>query len=75
MARAAEVESIESQITHYISSLSDKNKQAVLTVVKTIAEAERETEFERKWKNGVPLKKARQELLEHVRSFEWKKKK
>ncbi|MFT4092091.1 MAG: hypothetical protein QM640_00535 [Niabella sp.] len=75
MARTAAVESIESQINHYISGLSNKNKQAVLTVVKTIAEAEREVEFERKWVEGMPLEEARQELLKHVRGFEWKQKK
>ncbi|WP_460684250.1 hypothetical protein [Niabella aquatica] len=42
----------------------------VLTVVKTIAEAEHEAAFERKQADGIPLEKARQELLEHVRSFE-----
>ncbi len=55
MARTTVKENIDSQITHYVSGLSNKNKQAVLTVVKTIAEAEADAEFERKWAEVIPL--------------------
>jgi len=75
MSHTAVQESIVHQIAHYVSSLSDKNKEAVLTIVKTIAEAEADAEFEKKWAHGIPLEQARQHLLEHVRSFEWKQKK
>lgn len=36
---------------------------------------EDEDAFEKEWVKGIPLEQARQELLSHVRSFEWKKKK
>jgi len=49
--------------------LSDKNKKAVLTVVKTLAEAEEEAEFERKWAEGIPLEEARQQLLNTEREL------
>ena len=75
MARTAQAQSIEREMTNYFNSLSDKNKQAVLTVVKTIAEAEEEAEFERKWAEGIPLEQSRQNMLEFVRSLEWNKKK
>ena len=69
MARTVNIESLEKQITTYISGLSNKNKQAVLTVVKTIAEAEREAEFERKWAEGVPLEEGRKHTLNTVRKL------
>jgi len=71
----ARIQNIETQISSYVSGLSDKNKKAVLTVVKTIAEAEEEAAFEKKWAEGITLEDLRDDLLKHVRSFEWKKKK
>jgi tryptophanyl-tRNA synthetase len=74
MARTAPDKSIESQIASYVSGLSDKNKKAVLTVVKTIADADHEAEFEKKWaKGGLTPEQLKQDLLQHVRTFEWKK--
>ncbi|OJV54621.1 MAG: hypothetical protein BGO31_06540 [Bacteroidetes bacterium 43-16] len=67
MAQSVQEESIDNQIKAYVSSLSDKNKQAVLTVVRTIAEAEEEAVFEKNWGNAVPLEKARAHTLETVR--------
>jgi len=69
MTHAEEQESIDSQIMHYVSSLSGKNKRAVLTVVKTIAGAEADAEFERKWAQGIPLEEARQHTLNTVRKL------
>jgi len=54
--------------------LSDKNKEAVLTIVKTIAEAEADAEFEKKWaQGGLKLEQLRQDLLQHIKTLEWKK--
>lgn len=75
MARPAEAKSIDSQITSYVNSLSEKNKQAVLIVVKTMAEAEHEAAFERKWAEGISLEESRENLLAFVRSLKWDKKK
>jgi len=75
MARAAQTKSIDRQITDYVSGLSEKNKKAVLTVVKSMAEAEHEAEFERKWADAIPLEESRQNLLAFVRSLKWDKKK
>ncbi|MBX3165108.1 MAG: hypothetical protein KF900_11575 [Bacteroidetes bacterium] len=69
MARTAQAQSIEREMTNYFNSLSDKNKQAVLTVVKTIAEAEEEAEFERDFSNSVPLEEARKHTLNTVRKL------
>jgi len=69
MARTVKIESIDTQITNYVVGLSKKNKQAVLTVVKTNAEAEHEAEFERKWAESVPLEEARQHTLNTVRKL------
>lgn len=60
---------IENEISDYVAGLSDKNKQAVLTVVKTIAEAEKEAEFERKWAEAVPLEEVRQHTLNTVKKY------
>lgn len=74
MARTAQIESIDSQITNYVSGLSEKNKMAVLTVVKTIAEAEAEAEFERKWaEGGHTLEESKRLVLKHIDSLKWKK--
>ncbi len=73
MARMVQSESIDSQITSYISNLSDKNKQAVLTVVKTIAEAEAEAAFEKKWANSIPLDEAFQDVYDYIKTLKWKK--
>lgn len=67
MAHSVEEESLDNQIKAYVSSLSDKNKQAVLTVVRTIAEAEEEIVFAKNWAKAVPLDKARAHTLETVR--------
>lgn len=78
MAHTAKDESIDIQIANYVSRLSEVRKEAVLTVVKTFAEdeeAQHHAEFEKKWAKGIPLEEARQRLLKHVRSFEWKKEK
>lgn len=76
MARTTQVESIDSQITNYVSGLSEKSKMAVLTVVKNMSEAEKEAEFERKWaEGGLTPEELRDSLLTHIRSLEWKKKK
>jgi len=69
MARTVKIESVDTQITNYVSGLSNKNKQAVLTVVKTIAEAEHDAEYERKWAESVPLEDARQHTLDTVRNL------
>lgn len=69
MAHLSQAQSIDSQITDYLSGLSAKNKQVVLTVVKTIAEAEEEAEFERKWAEAVPLEEARAHTLNTVRKL------
>ena len=69
MARTVKIESIDSQITKTLSGLSNKNKQAVLIVVKTMAEAEHEAEFERKWAESVPVEEARQHTLNTVRKL------
>lgn len=74
MARIAQTESIENQITNYVSGLSAKNKKAVLNVVKSIAEAEQEVEFEKKWsKDGLTPEELRSDLLQYIRTLEWKK--
>lgn len=67
MAHSVQEESIDDQIKAYISGLSDKNKQAVLAVVRTIAEAEEEAVFEKNWAKAVPLAEARAHTLETVR--------
>lgn len=64
---------IDSQIADYVSGLSDKNKQAVLAVVKTIAEAEHEAEFERKWAEAIPLKEGFQKVHDYIKTLEWEK--
>lgn len=69
MAQVVEILSIETQIANYVSELSDKNKQAVLAVVKTIVEAEREAEFEKKWAKAMPLEEAREHTLKTVRKL------
>ncbi|MFT4205136.1 MAG: hypothetical protein QM610_14620 [Chitinophagaceae bacterium] len=75
MAHTAQIETIDNQISNYVSHLSDKGKKAVLAAVQSIAEAETDAEFERKWaEGGLTLEELRQNLLTHVRSFEWKKK-
>jgi hypothetical protein len=67
-------QNIDSQISSYVSGLSEKNKMAVLTVVQAMAEAEHDAEFERKWaKGGLTPEQLREDLLNHVKSFEWKK--
>jgi hypothetical protein len=63
----ARTQNIETQISSYVSGLSDKNKKAVLSVVKNLAEAE--AEFERKWAEGIPLEEARQHTLDTVRKL------
>lgn len=69
MEQLTQTQTIESQIADYVSGLSDKNKQAVLTVVKTIAEAEHEAEFERKWAEAIPLEEAKEHTLNTVRQL------
>lgn len=73
MARTAQAKSIDSQITSYVSGMSEKNKKAVLTVVKSIAEAEAEAEFEKKWSQAIPLDEAFQEIHDYIKTLKWKK--
>jgi hypothetical protein len=71
----ASAQSIEIQIMEYVNHLSDIQKEKVLKSVKIIAEEQYAADFEKKWAEGIPLAQAKQELLDHVRRFEWKKKK
>ena len=73
MARTAQVKNIDSQITGYLSVLSEKNKKAVLTVVRTIAEAQAETEFEKKWAKGITVEEARKRTLAFIDTLKWEK--
>ncbi|MBX3164393.1 MAG: hypothetical protein KF900_07930 [Bacteroidetes bacterium] len=74
MARMAQAQSIESQIANYVSSLPDKKKKVVLTVVKTIAEDNYAAEFEKKWaEGGHTLEESRKIVLKHIDSLKWKK--
>jgi len=73
MSHTAVQKSIPHQIAHYVSSLSDKNTEAVLTIVKTIAEAEADAEFEKKWAEGIPLDQAFQEVHHYIKTLQWKK--
>lgn len=70
MARTTQAQSIDSP--SYVSSLSDKNKKAVLATVKTIAEAE-EDEFEKKWETGLTKEELLKQVFEHIDSLPWKK--
>lgn len=73
MGNLVKEKNIESQITEYVHGMSEKSKLAVLTVVKTIAEAEEEAEFERKWSEAVPLEEAFKEIHDYIKTLEWKK--
>lgn len=74
MAQTTPTQNIDTQITNYVSGLSAKNKNTVLNIVKSIADAESKEEFEKKWaKGGLTPEQLRQDLLLHVRSLEWKK--
>lgn len=73
MARQSQAKSIDSQITSYVSGLSEKNKKAVLTVVKSMAEAEADAEFEKKWSQAIPMDEAFQEVHDYIKELEWKK--
>jgi len=73
MAHTVKVESIDTQIINYISGLSEKNKQAVLTVVKTIAEAEHEAGFERKLAKAITVEEARKRTLAFIDTLKWSK--
>ena len=69
MAQTLETLNIESQIASYVSALSDKNKQVVLAVVKSIAEADHEAEFKKKWTKAIQLEKAREHTLNTVKKL------
>jgi hypothetical protein len=72
-AMARTVQSIENQIMGYVSNLPDKKKKAVLSVVKTIAEDNYATEFEKKWAKAIPLDDAFEEVHNYIKTLEWKK--
>lgn len=73
MARTVKVENIDTEIKNYVSGLSMKNKQAVLTVVKTIAEAEHDAEFEKKWAKAITVEEARKRTLAFIDTLKWSK--
>lgn len=74
MARSVQTQNIDSQIINYVSSLSAKNKKAVLTVVKNMSEAEKEAAFEKEWaEGGHTLEESRSIVLKHIDSLKWKK--
>jgi len=73
MARTVKIENIDTQIAKYISGLSNKNKQAVLTVVKTMAEDNDAKEFEKKWSKAIPLDDAFEEVHRYIKTLKWKK--
>ncbi len=66
-------QNIETQITRFVSGLSEKNKKAVLTVAKSLAEAEEEAAFEKKWAEGIPLDEAFKQIHNHIKTLKWKK--
>ncbi len=73
MSQAPKEKNIDSQIISYVSNLSDKNKEAVLTVVKSMSEAQEEAEFDRKWAEGITVEEARKRTLAFIDTLKWDK--
>ena len=73
MANSAPVKNIDSQISEYVSGLSEENKKVILSVVKSISENEEEAEFEKKWASAIPLDEAFEEIHSHIKTLKWKK--
>lgn len=73
MARTTQVQSIDSQIAEYVSGLSANRKKAVLTVVKSIADADHEAEFEKKWAKAITVEEARKRTLAFIDTLKWGK--